>query len=66
MRTGASAVAAPRRGVQLLRESEEQWREVFEHNPVMHFMIGAAGTVLSVNTFDVGDIATGVRIQRSP
>ena len=34
-----------------LRDSEKQWREFFEHNPVMYFMIDATGTVLSVNTF---------------
>src|SRR5262245_39148402 len=26
-----------------LRESEEQWRAVFEHNPTMYFMVDAAG-----------------------
>src|ERR1700676_2251029 len=34
-----------------LRESEDQWRQVFEHNPVMYFMVDPVGTVLSVNTF---------------
>jgi PAS domain-containing protein len=28
-----------KRADQVLRESEEQWREVFEHNPVMYFMV---------------------------
>ena len=32
-----------------LRESEEQWKNVFENNPTMYFMVDAAGTVLSVN-----------------
>ena len=32
-----------------LRESEEQWRAVFEHNPTMYFMVDAASTILSVN-----------------
>ena len=32
-----------------LRESEEQWRAVFENNPTMYFMVDAAGTVVSVN-----------------
>jgi PAS domain S-box-containing protein len=36
---------------EMLRESEAQWREVFEHNPVMYFMVDATGTVLSVNGF---------------
>jgi PAS domain S-box-containing protein len=39
-----------KRAEQALRESEEQWREVFEHNLVMYFMVGATGTVLSVNS----------------
>ncbi|WP_024521041.1 PAS domain S-box protein [Bradyrhizobium sp. Tv2a-2] len=33
------------------RDSEKQWREIFEHNPVMYFMVDAVGTVLNVNTF---------------
>ena len=28
-----------------LRESEEQWRDVFENNPTMYFMVDAAGNV---------------------
>ena len=39
-----------------LRESEQQWREVFEHNPVMYFMIDDAGTVLSVNAFGAAQL----------
>ena len=34
-----------------LRESEEQWKAVFENNPVMYFMVDEAGTILSVNPF---------------
>ncbi|WP_205927317.1 PAS domain S-box protein [Rhizobium sp. P32RR-XVIII] len=34
-----------------LRESEEQWRAVFENNPTMYFMIDDTGTILSVNPF---------------
>jgi len=34
-----------------LRESEEQWKAVFENNPVMYFMVDADGTILSVNPF---------------
>jgi PAS domain S-box-containing protein len=32
-----------------LRESEVQWRAVFENNPIMYFMVDAAGTILHVN-----------------
>src|SRR5688500_1156540 len=46
-----SRVSAELRAVKALRESEAQWKEVFEHNPVMYFMVDADGTVLSVNTF---------------
>jgi PAS domain S-box-containing protein len=45
-----------KRAIEALRESEEQWREVFEHNPVMYFMIDPAGTVLSVNTFGAAQL----------
>ena len=34
-----------------LRESEEQWKAVFENNPVMYFMVAETGTILSVNPF---------------
>jgi PAS domain-containing protein len=33
------------RAIQALRESEAQWKEVFEHNPVMYFMVDADGIV---------------------
>jgi PAS domain S-box-containing protein len=34
-----------------LVESEEHWKEVFEQNPNMYFMVDATGNVLSVNSF---------------
>ncbi|HXA37940.1 MAG TPA: PAS domain S-box protein [Phenylobacterium sp.] len=34
-----------------LLESEEHWKEVFEQNPNMYFMVDATGKVLSVNSF---------------
>jgi PAS domain S-box-containing protein len=40
-----------KRAEEALRESEEQWRAVFESNPTMYFMVDAAGTILSVNPF---------------
>jgi PAS domain S-box-containing protein len=39
-----------------LRNSEREWREVFEHNPVMYFMVDAEGTVLNVNSFGAGQL----------
>jgi PAS domain S-box-containing protein len=45
------AEAKLRRSQVELRDSEQQWREVFEHNPAMFFMVDGAGTVLNVNTF---------------
>lgn len=42
--------------MEALRESEAQWKEVFEHNPVMYFMVDAAGTVLSVNTIGAAQL----------
>ena len=45
-----------KRAEQALRESEEQWREVFEHNPVMYFMVSPTGTVLSVNAFGAAQL----------
>ncbi|MEY9325267.1 PAS domain S-box protein [Sinorhizobium fredii] len=34
-----------------LRDSEEQWRAVFENNPTMYFMVDATGVIVSVNPF---------------
>jgi PAS domain S-box-containing protein len=34
-----------------LRRSEQRWRDVFENNPTMYFMIDPAGTIVSVNPF---------------
>jgi PAS domain S-box-containing protein len=36
---------------QALRESEEQWKAVFENNPTMYFILDAAGTITSVNPY---------------
>jgi PAS domain S-box-containing protein len=40
-----------KRAEEALRQSEEQWRDVFEHNPTMYFIVDPAGSVLSVNPF---------------
>jgi PAS domain S-box-containing protein len=45
-----------KRAEQALGESEEQWREVFEHNPVMYFMVSPTATVLSVNGFGAAQL----------
>jgi PAS domain S-box-containing protein len=34
-----------------LRASEQQWRDVFENNPTMYFMIDAEATIMAVNPF---------------
>jgi PAS domain S-box-containing protein len=51
-----SQTRAEQRATAALRESEAQWKEVFEHNPVMYFMVDADGTVLSVNTFGAAQL----------
>jgi PAS domain S-box-containing protein len=55
-----SFIADRRRANEALRNSEEQWREVFEHNPVMYFMVEAGGTVLSVNAFGAAQLGYSV------
>jgi len=35
-------------------------KEVFEHNPVMYFMVAATGTVLSVNSFGAAQLGYSV------
>src|SRR5262245_7048753 len=51
-----SRVKAEQRATESLRESEAQWKDVFEHNPVMYFMVDANGIVLSVNTFGAAQL----------
>jgi len=34
-----------------VRASEKDWREVFEHNPTMYFVLDSTGVVRSVNSF---------------
>ncbi len=45
-----------KRAMETVRESEKQWREVFEHNPVMYFMVSPTGAVLSVNAFGAAQL----------
>ena len=44
-------VTAAKQAEEALRLSEEQWRDVFENNPIMYFMVDAAGKVMAVNPF---------------
>jgi PAS domain S-box-containing protein len=39
------------RAEERLRESEEQWKAVFENNPTMFFIVDATGAVVSVNPY---------------
>jgi PAS domain S-box-containing protein len=48
------------RATEALRDREAQWREVFEHNPVMYFMLDASGSVISVNGFGAGQLGFAV------
>ena len=48
------------RAVEALRASEEQWKAVFENNPVMYFMVDATGTILSVNPFGAEQLGYSV------
>ena len=52
--------SAEQRATEALRDSEAQWKEVFEHNPVMYFMVDATGTVLSVNSFGAAQLGYSV------
>ena len=45
----ARDVTERKRAEEALRQSEEQWKAVFENNPTMFFMVDAAGIILSVN-----------------
>ena len=49
-----------KRAEEALRESEEQWKAVFENNPTMYLIVDAAGTVLSVNPFGAEQLGYSV------
>jgi PAS domain-containing protein len=38
----------------------EQWRDVFENNPTMYFMVDAQGTVMAVNPFGAKQLGYNV------
>jgi PAS domain S-box-containing protein len=44
-------VGSARKQTEALRRSEEQWRDVFENNPTMYFMVDTADKVMAVNPF---------------
>jgi PAS domain S-box-containing protein len=44
------------RALEALRRSEAGWKEVFEHNPLMYFMVDSTGIVLSVNAFGAAQL----------
>jgi PAS domain S-box-containing protein len=56
MQAALQAEADLRHSDAVLRDSEKEWREVFEHNPLMYFKVDATGTVISVNTFGVAQL----------
>src|SRR5215471_4425292 len=56
----ASDIEERKRTIEALRESEERWRAVFEHNPTMYFMVDPAGSVVSVNPFGAEQLGYSV------
>jgi PAS domain S-box-containing protein len=44
-------ITAAEEAREALQVSEQQWRDVFENNPTMYFMVDAAGFVMAVNPF---------------
>jgi len=53
-------IESRKRAEAALRESEEQWKAVFENNPVMYFMVAESGTILSVNPFGAEQLGYAV------
>ena len=53
-------ITEQQRAAVALRESEEQWRAVFENNPTMYFIVDASGAVLSVNPFGAEQLGYAV------
>jgi PAS domain S-box-containing protein len=60
MNRNADDIEGDKRTAEALRESERLWREAFEHNPLMYFMVDRTGTVRSVNTFGASQLGYGV------
>lgn len=56
VRQAVTAKPRTERGDAGLLEALKQWQQVFEHNPVMYFMIDPTGTVINVNTFGAGQL----------
>jgi PAS domain S-box-containing protein len=56
----ASDIEERKQALEALRDGEERWRAVFEHNPTMYFMVDAGGTVLSVNPHGAGQLGYSV------
>ena len=52
----SSDITEQKRAEEAPRQSEEQWREVFEHNPLMYFIVSRTGTLMSVNGFGAGQL----------
>ncbi len=51
---------AAKQAEEALRLSEEQWRDVFENNPIMYFMVDAAGKIMAVNSFGAEQLGCSV------
>jgi PAS domain S-box-containing protein len=49
-----------KRAEQKLVQSEQQWRDVFENNPTMYFMVDVNGTVMAVNPFGAEQLGYNV------
>ncbi|MDX6710227.1 MAG: hypothetical protein QOH96_1243 [Blastocatellia bacterium] len=54
-------ITATRQAEVALRTSEQQWRDVFESNPTMYFIVDAEGTVLAVNPFGADQLGYTVK-----
>jgi PAS domain S-box-containing protein len=53
-------VTATKQVEDALRASEQQWRDVFENNPTMYFMVDAEGIVMAVNPFGAEQLGYNV------
>ena len=53
-------ISAAERSQEALRISEQQWRDVFENNPTMYFMVNADHKVMAVNAFGAEQLGYSV------
>jgi PAS domain S-box-containing protein len=54
-------ITSAKQAEEALRKSEEQWRDVFENNPTMYFMVDASGKIIAINPLGAEKLGYTIR-----